>query len=351
MRPPLTPKPCSVSAAKPLLRVSPDRGWRDPSPLTPPKLRPVTSDTNAELVRELDRRVDLLGQFFDTSRLAGHGDTPGKIRKYYEDSQLGYRWVHSKDGAMHMALNADGRFDRSGYGGQSRLVEDRFLPTTADVLELACGNGYNLELLAARHQDKAFLGLDLVQEQVDRANEVLGARGNAHAVVGNFQSLDLPDDSYDCVFVIESFCHATDLRRAFSETKRVLRPAGRFIVIDAWRTGAFDSFPPNVRGAAANIERAMAVADAQQLPYWKRVTSDSGFRVVEDLDLTPQIVPNLERLARIAEKHLLSHPVRARFLQMILPDTLLMNAISGYLMPVTVALGAHTYRLVMLEHA
>ena len=79
--------------------------------------------------------------------------------------------------------------------------------------------------------------------------------------------------------------------------------------------------------------------------------ADGGLRVTEDLDLTEQIVPNLTRLATIADERLLSHPLRARVLQKILPETLLLNAVSGYLMALTVAVGAHTYRLLMLEHA
>jgi ubiquinone/menaquinone biosynthesis C-methylase UbiE len=310
---------------------------------------PVQPDP--DLLAELDRRVRLLGQFFDLSSLDGAGNTPAKIRKYYEESKIGYRLVHSKEGAMHMALNPEGEFDRDGYEGQARLVEDRFQRATTDVLELACGNGYNLELLAGRHQDKQFLGLDLVDQQVDRANEILTTHDNARAVVGDFQALELADASYDCVFVIESFCHATDLPQAFGEVKRVLRPGGRFIVIDAWKSDMFAEFPVDVQETAVNVERAMAVAETQQIGAWKRIAAATGLRVIEDLDLTAQIVPNLERLARIAETRLLSHPLRARFLKLLVSDTLLTNAVSGYLMPITVGLGAHTYHLVMLEHA
>lgn len=304
-----------------------------------------------ELLQEIDRRVALLRQLFDLSRLTSSGDTTAKIRSYYERSRIGYRLVHSKDGAMHMALNPDGRFDRAGYEGQVRLVEDRFFGTTVDVLELACGNGYNLTLLASRHRRLRFLGLDLVQAQIDRANRALGGAPNARAVVGDFQALDLPDASFHLVFVVESFCHATDLPRAFSEVKRVLRPGGRFIVIDAWRADGFDRLPRNVCEAAASVERGMAVADVQQMSAWKQVATEHGLRVVEDLDLTDQIMANLERLARVAETRVLMHPRRTRLLRLVLSDTLLMNAVSGYLMPLTVASGAHTYRLVMLEHA
>jgi hypothetical protein len=62
-------------------------------------------------------------------------------------------------------------------------------------------------------------------------------------------------------------------------------------------------------------------------------------------------MPNLERLARIVDRRLLSHPLRTRFLKLVVNETLLTNAVSGYLAPITVGLGAHTYRLVMLKRA
>jgi ubiquinone/menaquinone biosynthesis C-methylase UbiE len=314
-------------------------------------MRRMPADPDPGLVEELDHRVELLQQFFDLSRLEGGGNTPAKIRKYYEDSRIGYRLVHSKEGAMHMALNPEGQFDRAGYEGQANLIEARLPPSAVDILELACGNGYNLSLLARRHPDLVFLGLDLVEVQVDRANAVLGDLAKAHAIVGDFQALDLADASFDCVFVIESFCHATDLPKAFGEVKRILRPGGSFIVIDAWKSDTFPDFPPDVQETAINVERAMAVAQSQQIGVWIRTAAENGMRVVEDLDLTTQIVPNLERLARIVETRFLSHPLRARLIKLLVNDTLMTNAVSGYLMPITVGLGLHTYRLVMLEHA
>jgi len=99
------------------------------------------------------------------------------------------------------------------------------------------------------------------------------------------------------------------------------------------------------------VERAMAVSDGQQLPAWRATAGDAGLRVTEDLDLSAQIMPNLERLARIAETGLLSHPLRARLLKLVVPRPLLMNAVAGYLSPLTIRAGAHTYRLLALEHA
>ena len=179
------------------------------------------------LLDELERRMRTLGEVFDLSRLEGRGRTPQAIRRYYERSRVGYRFVHSDEGAMHMALNPDGAFDPAGYEGQALLVHERLAPGTRDVLELACGNGYNLALLAARNPGVRFVGVDLVASQISRARATLAELPGADARIGDFQSLAIGDGSQDCVYVVESLCHATDLPRALGEIASVLRPGGR----------------------------------------------------------------------------------------------------------------------------
>jgi SAM-dependent methyltransferase len=303
---------------------------------------------DGELLAEIERRLARLRGLFDLSRLEGQGATSATIRSYYQRSRLGYRFVHSEQGAMHMALNPDGVFDPAGYERQALLVGERLPERARDVLELACGNGYNLRLLAARDPALRLVGVDLVGAQVRRANRALADLPGARAVVGDFQALAFADASQDAVFVVESLCHATDLPRAFGEVARVLRPGGRFVVVDGWRTAAFDGLPAVVREATVAVERAMAVSAAQSLPEWKRTAARCGLHVGEELDLTAQIAPNLERLAAIAERFL-SRPRLARTARVVAPRPLLMNAVAAYLMPLAVRAGAHTYRLVVLE--
>jgi SAM-dependent methyltransferase len=301
-----------------------------------------------ELLDELERRMRRLGRIFDLARLDGRGRTPAQIRRYYERSRPGYRFVHSELGAMHMALNPDGTFDPAGYAGQAELVDERLPAGARDVLELACGNGYNLVLLAERNPSVRFVGIDLISSQVSRARGALADLPLADARVGDFQALAIGDGSQDCVYVVESLCHATDLARALSEIARVLRPGGRLVVVDGWRTAELDALPAVVRDATLAVERAMAVSAGRSLPAWKRAARECGLRVTEDLDLTQQIEPNLARLAALAERFV-SRPRLARAARLVVSDALLMNAVAAYLMPLVVRAGAHTYRLLTLE--
>lgn len=312
-------------------------------------LKPETHDSEFDPadLRELRSRLDRLAEVFDFSRLQGRGSSIDEIKRYYKDSRLGYRFAHSKVGAMHMALNPDGTFDEAGYAGQAKLISDRLRDHDRDILELACGNGFNLDLLACQHPDRGFVGIDLVESQVARGAKLLASRPNASVRVGNFQDLRFADDSQDLIFVIESFCHATDLEKALLEQRRVLREGGNFIVIDAWRTERYAAAPSFVQQAAADVEQAMAVSKSLTLEDWMDTAERCGFRVEENLDLSEQIKPNLARLARGANKYL-AHPQLASIARLVLPATLIENAIAGYLMPLTVELQVHTYRLLRL---
>ena len=300
------------------------------------------------LETELHERLEQLRLLLDLDGVEGQGRTPDSLRRYFEESRLGYHLVHSRAGAMHMALNPEGEFDEAGYAAQADLISERLPPGTRDVLELASGVGFNLELMARMWPEVRFAGIDLVPEHVSQANDKFSALANVSAAVGDFHHLLLGDATFDAVFSIEGFGYAGDLSRALTELRRVLRPDGLFIVVDGWRTDTFSQKPADLRAGAEYMETSMAVAYPWELSAWKSAVIDADFEIVEELDLTDQVMPNLTRLAEITERRFISHPRRARILRKCLPASLVTNAIAGYLMPLTVQLGLYTYRMVVL---
>ncbi|HEY4690857.1 MAG TPA: hypothetical protein VIK33_16215 [Anaerolineae bacterium] len=79
-------------------------------------------------------------------RFAQHDKTAEVFldKPYYQQSYAAYSFFHSNTGAIHMALNFDGKFDPDGYYGQVRLVHEQVQqvrPST--VLELASGRGFD----------------------------------------------------------------------------------------------------------------------------------------------------------------------------------------------------------------
>ncbi len=304
--------------------------------------------SDAQVQEELAARLAALERVFDLRLLEGRGVEEAEIACYYEQSRWAYRIFHSNEGVMHFALNPDGAFDKDGYYGQAREVERLIAPDAEAVLELATGYGVNLRYLAKRFPDISFTGVDLVDRHVAAARTRSDGLRNLRFETGDFHQLAFEPGTFDAVFVVESVCHATDLRRAVQEAHRVLRPGGLFVVIDGWRTSSFSTQPAITQRAAVAAEQALSVGRLWAIDDWLDAAVDAGFEVVENRDLTPQVMPTVRRLERIA-RVILSYPRMARTAQRLLPERFLMNGITFYLMQITLAVGAHTYRLVALR--
>lgn len=106
-------------------------------------------------------------------------------------------------------------------------------PRDAEVVELFCGRGNGLHAL--RH-----LGFTRL-EGVDLSPALLANYdGPAKCVVADCRQLPFPNESRDIAIVQGGLHHLPelpgDLQRVVAEVRRVLRPGGRFMVVEPWRT-------------------------------------------------------------------------------------------------------------------
>ena len=106
-------------------------------------------------------------------------------------------------------------------------------PREAQIVELFCGRGNGLNAL----QHLGFTRL----EGVDLSPALVAAcTGAARCVVADCRQLPLESASRDIAIVQGGLHHLPelpgDLARVVSEVRRVLRPGGRFMVVEPWRT-------------------------------------------------------------------------------------------------------------------
>jgi ubiquinone/menaquinone biosynthesis C-methylase UbiE len=102
------------------------------------------------------------------------------------------------------------------------------------VLEIAVGTGRNLPLYGG---DVQVTGVDLSPSMLAVARE--RARSidlDADLRVGDAQALDFPDQSFDTIVSTLALCSIPDDRRAVAEAARVLRPGGRFLLMEHVRS-------------------------------------------------------------------------------------------------------------------
>lgn len=101
-------------------------------------------------------------------------------------------------------------------------------------LDYACGNGRNA-IHAARSGAAMSLGLDISGVSVNNAKRFAhdaGVDGNTRFFQADAENTKLPDDCID-VIVCSGMLHHLDLSFAFPELRRILRPGGKILALEA----------------------------------------------------------------------------------------------------------------------
>ena len=148
----------------------------------------------------------------------------------------------------------------------------------ARVLDAGCRDAKHMCEIAGRF-DAPVWGIDLVESNVELARKNIADRGlseRVRAARGDIQSLEFEDDSLDVVWCRDMLPLVPDLRRAFSECARVLKPGGHMLVFTNFAT---DLMEPS---EAERVYGPLGVcADNLSSGYFEAAFLESGFRIVE----------------------------------------------------------------------
>jgi ubiquinone/menaquinone biosynthesis C-methylase UbiE len=126
------------------------------------------------------------------------------------------------------------------------------------VLELACGTARNLPFYA---DDVKLTAIELSPEMLAIGRKRAQELGHpADLRLGDVQSLDFPDASFDTVTCTLGFCTIPDTRAAAAEAFRVLRPGGQLLMLEHVRSPA-----PMVRGIQRLLEPLAVRFEADHL--------------------------------------------------------------------------------------
>lgn len=102
------------------------------------------------------------------------------------------------------------------------------------VLDYACGIGGNA-IKAAKAGAELAIGLDISDVSVEQCKtnaENAGVTNNTRFIQGDCEATELPDDSFDTIICC-GMLHHLDLEIAFTELRRILKPGGKILCVEA----------------------------------------------------------------------------------------------------------------------
>jgi SAM-dependent methyltransferase len=147
-----------------------------------------------------------------------------------EGSDFLRAWHARYAGAASSAFGY-GRTEGDARSSYDLLVDDAAaLQHVATAVDVACGDGYLLELLARRLPSAQIVGIDMTPEELAIARG-RGLSENVRLVTARAEALPLPDASADAVVCHMALMLFDDARSVVNELARVIRPGGIFAAV------------------------------------------------------------------------------------------------------------------------
>lgn len=273
----------------------------------------------------LHAKIDEMSKYINLKKfMEGEKNSLDQIRSYFKINHWAYRHYHSKDGFMHFRISKNGCFSDEDIYHQPDSISE-FIKDGDTVIELGCGQGANLIYLAHCHPKSKFLGFDLQpRKKIDMPE-------NVTIYEQDYSSLSqIPDQSVDVVYAIETLVYCSDKEKVFREVWRVMKPGAVLIVYDYASKERFETYDSHIQQAITLISKGGAAALIESLGEWNDHFANCGFETVRFTDYAENLLPDLKNLERHANRAM-TRPWLARLEFALLPDQFVSNIILGYL--------------------
>jgi ArsR family transcriptional regulator len=143
---------------------------------------------------------------------------------------------------QHLATRGEGGFF-AGVAGDWQAIRDEqygrsfevmaalaLLPSKATVADLGCGGGHFAEKLAGFAGE--VIGIDASPEMLKAARRRLAPLDNVKLKQAELSAVPLADATCDAAFCVLALSYTEDPAAVVAEIRRLLKPAGRAIIVD-----------------------------------------------------------------------------------------------------------------------
>ena len=108
------------------------------------------------------------------------------------------------------------------------------LPDRPRILDIGCGTGDMLLLIAEESPEAQLVGLDFSPNMLEQAQVRCANMKQISLVQGDAQALPFDDESFDGVSIAFALRNTTDYGAVLAEARRVLKPGGTLACIDSF---------------------------------------------------------------------------------------------------------------------
>ncbi len=223
------------------------------------------------------------------------------ISRYYDLSEVHYRrvWKLDKSRSLHYGYWDESvkNFHEALLNINKVLAEYAEIKEGEKVLDAGCGVGGS-SIWLAKEKNCRVTGISLNERQVDQANISAMKFGLSDKVLfeqKDYTNTFYPSNSFDVVWAIESVCYADDKGMFLKEAYRILKPGGRLIIADFFKS---ENLTPKDAKLVQQWAHGWAVNDfATTKEFYLKLVA-ANFQNIKMMEATEAIMRSAKKLYR-----------------------------------------------------
>lgn len=170
------------------------------------------------------------------------------------------------------------------------------------VLDAGCGVGGTAIYLAKKYGCHVE-GITINPPQVVKANNYAAKKGVSDLVsfsVGDYTKTKFADNTFDCVYAIESVCYSLPKLAFTKEAFRILKPNGKLIIVDGYiKRQAKNRFE---RKLTQDYLQAFALSEAASEADMKKALVDAKFKEIRAINKLKEVEPTINYIYKLAKR-------------------------------------------------